>query len=244
MARWRVLFTGLCILTILAYVTVAARSQPPAPKNPAATAAPRPDGWWFQRHESFVRRTARGPVDVLFLGDSITQGWEGAGKAAWAERFEPLKAANFGIGGDQTQHVLWRITTGTELEGISPKVAVLMIGTNNLGGHSEEQIAAGIEAIVKELRKRQPKTKVLLLGIFPRAEKATAPPRAKIKKINETIAKLDDGEHVKFLDIGEKFLEADGSLAKAIMPDFLHLSPKGYQIWADAIGPTLKELLK
>src|SRR5262249_46633103 len=151
MARWRVLFAGLCILTVIAYFTVAARSaeQPPTPpKNPAATPAPRLDGGWFQRHESFVRRTTRGPVDLLFLGDSITQGWEGAGKEVWKEHFEPLRAANFGIGGDQTQHVLWRITTGTELEGIKPKAAVLMIGTNNLGGHSEEQIAGGITEIV------------------------------------------------------------------------------------------------
>jgi lysophospholipase L1-like esterase len=247
MGRWRVWFAGLFILTVIAYFTVAARSAEPPPaaeRNPAATAAPRLDANWFRRHESFVRRTVQGPVDVLFLGDSITQGWEGAGKDVWKERFAPLKAANFGIGGDQTQHVLWRITTGTELQGIEPKVAVLMIGTNNLGGHSVEQIAGGITAIVKELRKQKPGVKVLLLGIFPRSEKPDAPQRDKIKKINEIISKLDDGSHVKYLDIGEKFLEPDGTLSRAIMPDFLHLSAKGYTIWADAVEPAVKELLK
>jgi lysophospholipase L1-like esterase len=246
MGRWRVWFTGLFILTVIAYFTVAARSadQPPAERNPAATAAPRPDAGWFRRHESFVRRTVQGQVDVLFLGDSITQGWEGAGKEVWKERFAPLKAANFGIGGDQSQHVLWRITTGTELQGIEPKVAVLMIGTNNLRGHTVEQIAGGVTAIVQELRKQKPAVKVLLLAIFPRSEKPDAPERDKIKKINEIIAKLDDGQHVRYLDIGGKFLEPDGSLTRAIMPDFLHLSAKGYTIWADAVEPVVKEMLK
>src|SRR5947209_8986528 len=157
MGRWKVWFTGLCVLTVVAYAAVAARSadDKPGDKNPAATPAPRMDEWWQNLHKSFLERAKKGDVDVLFLGDSITQGWGGAGKEVWKERYEPLKAANFGIGGDQTQHVLWRITEGKELEGISPKVAVLMIGTNNLGGPKPEQIAGGVTAIVKELRKQK-----------------------------------------------------------------------------------------
>src|SRR5262245_2479230 len=213
----------LCPVVALGLFLGAAAAEDQKPSHNAVTPIPRKDAWWMKRHESFLGRAQKGAVDVLFLGDSITQGWEGAGKEIWKERFAPLKAANFGIGGDQTQHVLWRITTGTELQGIDPKVAVLMIGTNNLGGHTVEQIAGGITAIVQELRKQKPGVKVLLLAIFPRSEKPEASQREKIKKINDIIAKLDDGQHVKYLDIGAKFLEPDGSLTRAIMPDFLHL---------------------
>ncbi|QDU19940.1 platelet-activating factor acetylhydrolase IB subunit [Urbifossiella limnaea] len=220
--------------------------------NPATKAVSKPDKGWQGRHESFVKRAAKGDVDVLFLGDSITQGWEGGGKAAWKETFEPMKAANFGIGGDRTEHVLWRITEGKELEGINPKVAVLMIGTNNSGSNSPDQIAEGVTAIVKELRKQRPETKVLLLGVFPRAGKSTKESKSvpamdlqpKIKQINDRIAKLDDGKAVKYLDIGAKFLEKDGSLSREVMPDYLHLSGKGYAIWADAIKGPVADLMK
>jgi lysophospholipase L1-like esterase len=207
------------------------------------------------RHERFVSIAKAGGVDVVFLGDSITAGWEGSGKEVWAAKFAPLKAANFGIGGDRTEHVLWRITEGMELEGIDPKAFVVMIGTNNTGGNSAEQIADGVKAIVGELRRQKPKAKVLLLGVFPRSEKAgkdlkaaSAVPaselRPKIKAINELLAKLDDGRIVKYLDIGEKFLDKDGGLSKDIMPDFLHLSRKGYEIWAEAIEKPLAALMK
>jgi lysophospholipase L1-like esterase len=203
------------------------------------------------RHDKFVEIAKRGRVDVLFLGDSITDGWGGEGhspRAKGTEIFEkefiPLKAANFGIGGDRTQHVLWRLQNG-ELEGIQPKVVMLMIGTNNSNGkdNTSEEIADGITAIVKEIHKRSPKTKVLLLGIFPRGPKPN-PQREKIKKVNEIIAKLDDGgKTVKYLDIGPKFLQEDGTLPRDVMPDYLHLSPKGYQIWADAVKGPIMELL-
>ncbi len=208
-------------------------------KNPATTLMNRD----VPRHKQFLEIAKKGGVDVLFLGDSITHGWEG--QKAWKENFTPLKAANFGIGGDQTGHVLWRITEGKELEGISPKVAVLMIGTNNSGRDSSEQIAEGITLIVKTLHEKSPTTKVLLLGIFPRNKDANAPIRKKLADVNKIVAKLDDGgKTVKYLDIGEKFLEKDGSLSKEIMPDALHLSAKGYEIWAEAVTPTLKEMLK
>ncbi len=195
------------------------------------------------RHKQFLEIAKKGDVDVLFLGDSITQGW--GNNAAWKKHFAPLKAANFGISGDQTGHVLWRLTEGKEMEGISPKVAVVMIGTNNTGGHSAENIAGGITQIVKTIHEKSPKTKVLLLGVFPRDEKPGTPKRVKIETINKTIAKLDDGgKTVQYLDIGEKFLEKDGTISKTIMNDFLHLTPKGYEIWAEAIEPSVKSLLK
>jgi lysophospholipase L1-like esterase len=223
----------------------AARADEKKADNPAVKPVPRnnlPN--WVKRHESFVERAKKGDVDVLFLGDSITQGWEGAGKEAWAKEFEPMKAANFGIGGDQTQHVLWRITEGKELEGIKPKAVVIMIGTNNTGGNSAEEIADGITAIVQEIRKQLPETKILLLGVFPRSSKATDPVRDKIKDVNKRISKLDDGKNVRYLDIGDKFLEKDGELTKEIMPDYLHLSPRGYEIWAEAIKGPLEEMVK
>ena|SRR5216684_4301496 len=198
-----------------------------------------------KRHEGFVELARKGGIEVLFLGDSITDGWRGpAGQESWKKHFEPLHAANFGIGGDRTQHVLWRLQNG-ELEGIHPKLAVLMIGTNNLGNNTVEQIAEGITAIVHEIHKQQPQIKVLLLGIFPRSQKASDPIRDKIRDINKIIAKLDDvGKTVRYLDISDKFLDKSGNLPKEIMPDYLHLSKAGYKIWAEAIQPTVDELLR
>jgi lysophospholipase L1-like esterase len=228
-----------------------ARAQAPATTKPV----PREQETWKKRHASFVARAQKGGVDVLFVGDSITQGWEGAGKEVWKERFEQFgkwKPANFGIGGDRTEHVLWRVTEGKELEGIDPKVIVLMIGTNNFAANTPEDIAAGVEAIVQEFRKQKPKAKVLLLGVFPRsgksakgaAEVPAADLHAKTKQVNALIAKLDDGKAVKYVDIGPKFLNDKGGLDKAVMPDFLHLSAEGYKIWADAIAPTVEGLMK
>jgi lysophospholipase L1-like esterase len=204
------------------------------------------------RHKKFLQIVAKGEADVIFIGDSITQGWEGAGKKAWADHFAPLKAVNLGIGGDQTGHVLWRITQGKELEPIKPKVAVMMIGTNNTREHTAEQIAGGIKAIIDELHKQKPEMKILLLGVFPRGggikkEDTAAPPEklnSKIKAINEIIAKYDDGKTVFYKDIGAVFLESDGSLSRKVMPDLLHLSPEAYDRWAKAIKDDVVKLLK
>lgn len=220
--------------------------------NPAAKPAQRlnQDGW-KKRHEMLVERTAKGG-DVLFVGDSITQGWEGSGKKAWEAAFKDWKPVNIGISGDQTGHVLWRITEGKEIEKINPKVIVMMIGTNNVGGHSAEQIAGGIKAIVEEFKKQKPKAKILLLGVFPRIGKGDRNAAAikptemqpKIKEINDIIAKLDDGKTVHYLDIGKVFLDKDGNLPKSIMPDYLHLSEVGYTKWAEAIKEPVVILLK
>jgi len=232
------------LLAALFAASGAIQAEDTKAQHSAVKRADKKDKFWVDRHHRFLNRAKKGEVEVLFLGDSITQGWEGSGKEVWTKHFEPLKSANFGIGGDRTQHVLWRITEGKELEGISPKAAVLMIGTNNMGSNSAEEIADGVKAIVAELRHQKPHMKVLVLGVFPRSAKASDKVRDKIKEVNTSIAKLDDGKNVKYLDIGDKFLEPDGSLSKDIMPDYLHLSKKGYQIWADAVGPTLEDMLK
>ena len=200
-----------------------------------------PDAGFIKTHERYVAIAKAGGVDVLFLGDSITAGWGGA-KEIWEKSFAAYKPANFGIGGDRTQHVLWRITNG-ELDGIKPKVVVLMIGTNNSGSDDAPGIAKGVTKIVETIHEKSPTTKVLLLAVFPRGEKPN-PQREKLTKVNETLAKLDNGKTVYYLDIGAKFLTAEGTLTKDIMPDFLHLSKAGYQIWADAISPKLAELTK
>jgi lysophospholipase L1-like esterase len=217
-----------------------------AQDNPAATPSPRkakdgqPEKGWMGRHEGFVKIATKGDVDLLFVGDSITDGWRN--QKAW-KYFEAFKPANFGIGGDRTEHVLWRLQNG-ELDNIKPKAMVLMIGTNNVGANKAEQISEGIEAIVKHVRKTSPDTKILLLAVFPRGEKAEKnPAREKINAINKTIAKLDDGKNVKYLDIGNRFLKEDGTLTKDIMYDFLHLTPAGYEIWAQAILPTVTEMV-
>lgn len=230
----------------LALPLLLALLQAEPPDQPAARKKEYP--WmstavWNQMHESFLKRAKEGKVDLLFLGDSITQGW--GGNPVWQKQYAPLNAANFGIGGDTTQNVLWRITNG-ELEGIAPKAVVLMIGTNNFGLHGDapEAVVRGNAAILKTLRGALPKAKILLLGLFPRDEKAGTDFRNRIQKTNAGLAKLADGKSVVSMDIGAKFLQPDGSLSKEIMPDFLHLSEKGYQIWADAIDPALKGLMK
>ena len=212
-----------------------------APKMDGATGQPQTG--FVNAHNNFVKIAKEGKAELVFLGDSITAGWGGQ-KAIWEKAFGPYKPANFGIGGDRTQHVLWRIENG-ELETIKAKAVVIMIGTNNSGSDSAEGIAKGVTKIVEAVRAKQPQAKILLLAVFPRGEKASPNAgRDKLKMVNATIAKLDDGKSVHYLDIGEKFLQADGSLTKEVMPDFLHLSSKGYQIWADSIAGKLAELTK
>jgi lysophospholipase L1-like esterase len=236
---FRRVVTASAVILACTVALAGAQDAKIAQDNPAAKPLNRDNA----RHKQFLKIVAKGEGDVIFLGDSITQGWEGS-KKVWQDNFASLKPINLGIGGDQTGHVLWRITEGKELEPLKPKAAVIMIGTNNMGGHSSEQIAGGIKAIVEELRKQKPEMKILLLGIFPRSANAKDPIRDKIKKTNEIIAKLDDGKMVFFKDIGDKFLDKDGTLDKKIMPDLLHLSQEGYEIWAAAIKDDLQKLLK
>ncbi len=200
-----------------------------------------------RRHEQFLKDKAellkKGPIQVVFIGDSITDGWRGGGLATWQTAFgDKYNALNLGIGGDQTQHVLWRIDHN-ELDGISPKVVVMMIGTNNSRSSAVDMIA-GVAADVAAVHAKLPEAKILLLGIFPRSAKPHDDVRVKIKEVNDVLSKLDGKDNVKYLDIGAKFLEADGTLPKSIMPDALHPNAKGYVIWAEAIGPTVEELAK
>lgn len=224
---------------------LAASIQLHAADHSAVTPAPRGDQWWKDRHELLNKRAAEGgeKAQVIFIGDSITQGWEGAGKEVWEEHFAPLNAINLGIGGDRTQHVLWRLENGN-IKGVKPKAAVVMIGTNNSNGedNSVEQIADGITAIVQKLRDELPSTKVLLIPIFPRSENPT-PQRGKTLMVNQIVQKLADGEDVIWVDFGHKFLTEDGRIPADLMPDYLHLTPEAYEIWADSLEEPLKKVL-
>ena len=199
-------------------------------------------GGWMERHEAMNARVAEGDVDLVFIGDSITQGWEGSGKDVWKEFYGDRNAVNLGIGGDRTQHVIWRLDNGN-LKGIQPDLAVVMIGTNNAASNTPEEIADGIEKIIQQLKTKVPETEILLLGIFPRGATPDDRLRQVNEKTNEIVSKLADGEQVHYLDIGEKFLQDDGTLSKEIMPDLLHLSEKGYRIWAEAIEPKVTKLM-
>ncbi len=232
------------LLSLICLLTASAASAQDAVLSKALTPVPRPEPGLMQRHESFNEISKKGEAQLVFLGDSITQGWGGAGKDAWAKTWEPMQPANFGIGGDRTEHVLWRLENGN-YDGLKPKLTVLMIGTNNTGHRKDPaaDTAAGVKAIVEKLRTKQPQMKVLVLGVFPRGATAEDPARVRTNEINALLPALADGKEVFFMDIGKTFLEADGTLSKDIMPDFLHLSPKGYDLWATAIAPKVKELM-
>ena len=199
---------------------------------------------WMSRHEEFVAQAKRGGIDILFLGDSITDFWRSKGSNVWNQYYAPRHAANFGISGDRTQHVLWRIENG-ELDGIHPKVTVLMIGTNNSKSDSAEDIARAIGMIIDDIHSKIPDTKILLLAIFPRnTAKDTPKSLETIRDVNTQIAFYDNSDTVRFLDIGAKFLGPDGKVHKDVMADYLHPTEKGYKIWAAAMEPTLDAMLK
>jgi len=199
--------------------------------------------WWMPRHEAVLERVGQGNVDLIMVGDSITHGWENTGKAVWDQYYADRNAVNMGFSGDQTQHVLWRLEHG-EIEGISPKLAVLMIGTNNSNGNdfTAEEIADGIKAICAEMRTKLPKMKILILAIFPRGE-GPSPQREKNARASELASEIADGKHIYFLDINDVFLDDDGTLPREIMPDLLHPNAKGYELWAEAVEPTIKKLM-
>jgi lysophospholipase L1-like esterase len=202
---------------------------------------------FVDKHNENKAVAAKGNIDVLFMGDSITDFWrnpEGAyaGKPVFDKYWGNLKVANFGIAGDTTQGVLYRLQNG-EGQGFSPKAVMLMIGTNNTRANTPAEIAEGVGAIVAELQKDFPQAKILLLGIFPRSTPSD-PVRDQIAEINTIIARLDDGNKVRYLDIGKVFLDANGVISPDIMSDGLHPTTKGYELWAAAVKEPLAAMLK
>ena len=203
------------------------------------------EGRGYERYLELNQRVkdSHGQAEVIFVGDSITQGWEANGKEIWAKYYAPRHALNLGIGSDHTQHVLWRLDHGN-LEGLKPKVAVVLIGVNNIPdtNNTPRQVLEGVTAVVQKLRQKLPETQVLLLGIFPFREDF-CDQRAKALQVNQALHKLDDGNWIRFLDFGYLFIQPDGRISKDMMRDFLHLSPTGYRIWAEAMELTLAAML-
>lgn len=201
---------------------------------------------WMRKHTS-INDAAKmaalaGPIDLLFVGDSITDFWSATGKHVWAERYAHRNAVNAGIDGDRTQHVLWRLDHGN-VDEIKPKVTVVMIGTNNFIDNTAEEIAEGVVAVAQSLREKLPDTKILLLAIFPRGE-GPSKVREKLASASARFAKVADGDKVHYLDIGDEFLEPDGTLTREVMWDLLHLTVEGYRRWADALEDKIDELVK
>lgn len=230
----------LSSLLIAILLTAGAGAAEPVSEN--ATLVPTRKHSWIDEHEAQVAEARTIRPDVVFMGDSITNGWRNPGRKVWNERYAPLKAAGIAIPGDRIEHLLWRVQNGGLGDGIQPKVVVLMIGTNN-ARETAGQIAEGIKNLIGEVRARAPGARVLLLGILPRGETPNKW-REKNDAANKLLAGMADGRTVWYLDFGDKFLLPGGVLDKPLMPDFLHPSAPGYAIWADAVDPVLRELLR
>jgi len=212
-------------------------------KHSANTPEPRTAKSWIDRHNAINERLKKGKADMLFVGDSITHFWEGEGRKIWDSYYAPRKAVNMGISGDRTQHVLWRLDN-SNFRKISPKLEVVMIGTNNCRGNDNtaEEIADGIIDICRRLRCRLPRTKILLLAIFPR-DAEPSEQREKNAQASMLASQIADGEMIHYLDINSSFLNEDGILSRDIMPDYLHPNKAGYKIWAEAMEAKVAELM-
>ena len=199
---------------------------------------PWPDRWEEKLYD--VKSLSGQVIDAVFVGDSITHGWDrdGVGRGVWFKRFvKPgYKVLNLGFGGDRTEHTLWRIQHGS-LDGYKAKIVVLMIGTNNTGhrnlaAEKPSDTIAGIKAVLAAIRERQSEAKIVLLPIFPRGATPGDALRMRNEQVNAEICKFADGKNIIWHDFNKKFLESDGTLTKEMMPDYLHPREKGYEIWA------------
>jgi len=219
--------------------------------NDAVVPVPRPDVWWKTRHYAMVDRIRQGHARLLFVGDSITHAFGGEpvtgetfndrGKPTWDKYYGHRQAVNLGISGDRTQHVIWRLDR-YHLEASGAKVAVVMIGTNNMGANSPEQIAEGVAGVCGKLSEKAPGIKILLLAIFPK-DKASSALRKKVTDTNVLLQAWATKHGVEYLDIGHVFVDASGEIPAEVMPDGLHPMAGGYASWAKAIEPTLAKLL-
>jgi N-acetylglucosamine-6-sulfatase len=231
-------------------------------------AAPRESIAWMTRHHDFSAQAQTGDIQVLFLGDQLIQGWSGAGARVWSEKIEPLRAANFGIAGDRVENVLWRVRNG-ELDGAPPRVVVLAVGSENaaaddrvrammllppggaaVAGPEREDdpaaIAAGIQEVVRAIREKSPPTRILLVGLPQGAETQSARGRAlaeRCMRINQSLAALDNGGTVRYLELSSRLLQADGSIAAETQEAGM-LKERGYRLWEEAMAPLLQEMLK
>ncbi len=228
---WRFLATALLI--VVPFAAAALSSTDPVPRD---------DDWWQERNTEVNERVAQGNVDMILIGDSITHGWDWGAFPVWEQYYAPRNAVNMGFSGDRTQHVLWRLQNG-HLEGISPKLAKVMIGTNNYRDNTAEEIADGVKAIVALLREALPETRILLLAIFPRTD-VEEQYQERLRQATELYKPLAEDPMVEFLDINHVFLDRDGALlVEELMPDELHPNERGHEVWAHAVEPTVARLM-
>lgn len=213
-------------------------------QNSATEPVPR-EGWAYERYLALNQKTAENPgeLDILFIGDSITQKWETTGKKVWDEFYGGRNVLNIGISGDRTQHILWRLENGN-IDGIRPRVTVLMIGTNNSGRtrNTASEMLEGIKAVVTTIRASLPDTHLLVLGIPP-IRREFDDQRGKILQVNQVLRKLDEEKKITFLDFGHLLVDMNGDIPEELMPDGIHLSGEGYRVWAVAMEPLLQKLL-
>jgi len=241
------LLLGPACLLLAACAAQTAVAQEAARPPCALTAAPRTVEYpwmsiarWHQMFDDQLARAAQGNIDVMFVGDSLTEMWP---KAMWDANFGAMKAANFGIGGDHTGNVLWRLQQ-PGMAAIKPKLVVLLIGVNNINlcNETPEQVFAGIQAVLAKLRTQYPSARILLNAVLPEGRAPDDGGRQRVLTLNQMVKSLDDGKTVYFHDFGSRFVAPDGTLSAALQPDFLHLSEAGYQIFADAIRPAIEAL--
>jgi lysophospholipase L1-like esterase len=232
------LFAGMMLALLLA--------APAQAQNKALDPVDRKDDWWVKRQAANVEKMEKGDIELLLIGDSITNGWDGQ-QELYEKTFGPYKPINMGFSGDQTAHVLWRLDH-LPLDKISPKAAMIMIGTNNIGhteGSTPKEAAEGIVAIVKKLQKQYPKLQIIVLKVFPRDEKPDGNYRKKVNEINAALPAMLKGlRNVSLVDINAGFLDKDGTLPKSIMGDFLHPGKEGYEYWAKEVAPYIAKAFR
>jgi beta-glucosidase len=234
--------TPTCVLSCLV-ASVLAASLPAAERSAADAVTPVPGGLANKEGGTFSARIKAGPIGLVFFGDSITYDWPTKSPETW-KRFDAYQQADFGIGGEHTEHVLWRMLHG-DLDGYQAKAVVILIGTNNFGHCPGEQpawVAAGVKKILETVREKQPQAQILLLAVFPRDDKGSVL-GTKVTELNALIKPYADGKHIHWLDIGDVFMDGDGNIKRDIMGDQLHPNDEGYHLWYDRMWPTLKKLL-
>lgn len=240
-------FRAFLAATLGAHLACAQTSG--SPTRPADQPVPRADRNSQIAHEQLVAKAKKGGIDVYFLGDSITRRWGATDYpdflANWNANFFGWNAANFGWGADQIENILWRVENG-ELDGVNPKVIVLLAGINNVGtfpgGDAKvENITRGLQALVKTCRQKAPNTVIILTALFPRNDNMAVIPT--INRINDNLAKMADGKTIRYLNVNDKLADKEGRLFEGISKDKLHPGLKGYQIWADGLKPIFSEIL-
>lgn len=237
----------LFLSTTLTTAQTKVEATPPIPSplplttNTAVFPVPTEKPGWLKRHESINAKAKTEPAGLLYIGDSIVQRYESAGRKVWDYYYADRQGLNLGISGDRTQHVLWRLDHGN-IDGLSPKLAIVMIGQNNGGHNTGPEIAEGVTRIVQKLREKLPQTKILLLGIFQRREKPT-PERETLAEANTIISHLADTQTIHYLDINSVFVQPDGTISATLMPDFEHPNEEGCRRWSEAIETKVAELM-